>query len=87
MPKAAFNKYCIWSTSLYGAQNWTILKVDQKYLGSFEMLCWRRMERISWTDCMESEVLHTDKEERNIIHTMKQDRKTGFVTTFIGAAV
>jgi len=23
---------------------------DQKYLESFEMWCWRRMEKISWTD-------------------------------------
>jgi hypothetical protein len=59
---------------LYGAQTWTILKVDQKYLGSFEMLCWRRMEKIIWTDCMKSEVLPTDKEERNIMHTMKQGK-------------
>jgi hypothetical protein len=24
--------------------------VDQKHLESFEMWCWRRMEKISWTD-------------------------------------
>ena len=24
--------------------------LDQKYLKSFEMWCWRRMEKISWTD-------------------------------------
>jgi hypothetical protein len=29
-----------WSTSLYGAKMWT-LKVDQKYMESFEMWCWR----------------------------------------------
>jgi hypothetical protein len=27
---------CIWSTALYGAENWTPQKVDQKYLDSFE---------------------------------------------------
>jgi hypothetical protein len=32
------------------------------------------MERISWMDCMKSELLHTDKEERNIIYTMKQGK-------------
>jgi hypothetical protein len=25
-------------------------KLDQKYLEGSEMLCWRRMEFISWTD-------------------------------------
>jgi hypothetical protein len=41
---------CIWSTALYGAETWSLWKVDQKYLESFEMWCWRRMEKISWTD-------------------------------------
>jgi hypothetical protein len=30
--------------TLYGAESWTLRKVDQKYLESFEMWCWRRME-------------------------------------------
>ena len=29
---------------------WTLRATDQKQLGSFEMWCWRRMEKISWTD-------------------------------------
>jgi hypothetical protein len=37
----------IWSVALYGAE--TLRKLDQKYLKSFEMWCWRRMEKISWT--------------------------------------
>jgi hypothetical protein len=41
---------CIWRITLYGAETWTLRKVDQKYLESFEMWCWRRMEKISWTD-------------------------------------
>jgi hypothetical protein len=32
------------------------------------------MERISWTDCVKSEVLQTNKEERNILHTLKQGK-------------
>jgi hypothetical protein len=35
---------------LYGAETWALGKVDQKYLESFEMWCWRRMEKIIWTD-------------------------------------
>jgi hypothetical protein len=34
----------IWSTALHGADTWTVQKVDQKYLESFES--WRRMEKI-----------------------------------------
>jgi hypothetical protein len=45
-------KCYIWSRALYGATTWTLRKVDQKYLESFEMWCWRRVEKISWTDCV-----------------------------------
>ena len=37
-----------WSIALYGTETWTIWAVDQKHLESFEMWCWRRMEKISW---------------------------------------
>jgi hypothetical protein len=43
-------KCYVWSIALYGAETWTLLAVDQKQLESFEMWCWRRMEKISWTD-------------------------------------
>jgi len=45
--------------------------VDQKYLRTFEVRCWRWMEKISWTDRVgNEEVLHRDSMERNIIHTV-----------------
>jgi hypothetical protein len=36
-----------------------------KYLGSFEMLCWRKMDKISWTDHIINEevLLHKTQEE------------------------
>jgi len=45
----------IWSIALYGAETWKILAVDQKHLDSFEMWCWRRMKKISWTDHVRNE--------------------------------
>ena len=48
-------KCYIWSMSLYGAETWTLRAEDQKYLESFEMWCWRRMEKISWTDHVRNE--------------------------------
>jgi len=42
-------KCYIWSVALYSAETWTLWKVDQIYLESFETWCWRRME-ISCTD-------------------------------------
>jgi hypothetical protein len=49
------------------------------YLGSFKMWCWRRMEKISWTESVRNEeVLHRVKEERNILHTIKR-RKVNWI--------
>jgi hypothetical protein len=57
---------------LYGAEIWTLKKVEQKYLERFEMWCWRRMEKISWTDRVKNaEVLHRAGKERNIQRTVK----------------
>jgi hypothetical protein len=48
---------------LYGAETLAIRKVDQKYLGSFEMWCQRRKEKVSWTDHVKNEVFHRVKEK------------------------
>jgi hypothetical protein len=41
------------------------------------MWCWRRMDKISWTDRVRNdEVLHTVIEEWNILHTIKSRRAT-----------
>ena len=72
-------KCYIWSIKLYGAETWTLRKVDQKYLVSFEMWCWRRMEKISWTDRVRNEeVLRRVKKEKNIIYTVKR-RKANWI--------
>jgi hypothetical protein len=42
-------KCYIWSIAFYGAKTWTLRTVDQKHPESFEMWCWRRMQKISWT--------------------------------------
>jgi hypothetical protein len=72
----ALVKCYIWSIALYGAETWTLRKVDQKYLESSEMWCWGRMEKISWTDRVRNEeVLHRVKEERNVLHTRTIGRR------------
>jgi hypothetical protein len=54
-------------------ENWTLRAVDQKQLDSFEMWCWRRMEKISWTDHVRNEeVLLRVKEQRNILHEISK---------------
>ena len=48
-------KCYIWNMALYGAKTWTLRVADQKHLESFEMWCWKRMEKISWTDHVRNE--------------------------------
>ena len=68
-------KCYIWSMALYGAETWTLRAADQKYLESFEMLCWRRMEKISWTNHVRNEeVLLRVIEQRNILHEIRKRR-------------
>ena len=72
-------KCYIWSMALYGAETWTLWAVDQKYLESFEIWCWRRMEKISWTDHVRNEeVLLRINEKRNILHEIRK-RKANWI--------
>ena len=49
--------------------------VLQKHMESFEMWCWRRMEKISWSDQVRNEeVLLRDKEQRNIRHEISKQK-------------
>ena len=48
--------------------SWTLRAAEQKYPESFEMWCWRRVEKISWTDHVRNEVLLRVSEQRNIVH-------------------
>jgi hypothetical protein len=50
------------------------------------MWCWRRMEKINWTDHARKEVLGRVNNERKDLHTIKEDRLTGLVTTYIGSS-
>ena len=72
-------KRYVWSMALYGAETWTLRATDQKRLESFEMWCWRRMEKISWTDHVTNEeVLLRVNEQRNILHEIRK-RKTNWI--------
>ena len=60
-----------WSTALYYAETDTSENRLEK-TGSFELWCYRRMEKISWIDRVrKEEALHGVKEDSNIIHKVK----------------
>ena len=75
-----FTRKCYsWSIALYGAEIWTLRTVDKKHLGSFEMWCWRRMDKISWTHYFRNEeVLLQVNGQRNILHTIRK-RKANWI--------
>jgi hypothetical protein len=61
------------------AETWTLRAVDQKQLETFEMWCWRRMEKIIWADLVRNEeVLLRVKEQRNILHGIRK-RKANWI--------
>ena len=64
---------------MYGAETWTLRAAEKKQLESFEMWCWRRMEKISWTDRVRNEgVLLQVNEQRNILHAIGK-RKANWI--------
>jgi hypothetical protein len=64
-------KCYIWGMALYGAEPWTLWRVDLQYLESFEMWCWRRMD-ISWTDHVKNDKVLQRVEERNVIQAVRR---------------
>jgi hypothetical protein len=53
---------CVWSIDLHGSETWTLRKLEGNFLESFEMWCWRRMEKIKWSDKVTNEqVLEVQK--------------------------
>jgi hypothetical protein len=77
----------IWSIALYGAETGTLRAVDQKNLESLEMWCWRRMEKISWTERVRNEeILLRVKEQRNILDEISKRKLTELVTFCVETA-
>jgi hypothetical protein len=76
-------KCYIWSIALYGAETWNLQKLDQKYLESFEM-CWRRIEKISWTDRINNEaVLHSKGGKEHSSHNKTKEDQLDWAHTCI----
>ena len=61
----------VWSIALYGAETWTLRKLDRKYLESFEMKCWRRMKKRKWSEKVTNEqVLEHIGENRTLLNNI-----------------
>ena len=40
----------VWCINVYGSETWTLTKLERKYLESFELWCWRRIEKLKWPE-------------------------------------
>ena len=42
-------KAMIFPVVMYGCESWTIKKVECQRIDAFELWCWRRLSRVTWT--------------------------------------
>ena len=39
----------IFPVVMYGCESWTVKKAEHRRIGAFELWCWRRLLRVTWT--------------------------------------
>ena len=42
-------KAIVFPVVMYGCESWTITKAEHQRIDAFELWCWRRLFRVSWT--------------------------------------
>ena len=47
--KVCLVKAMVFPIVIYGCESWTIKKAECRRIDSFELWCWRRQLRVSWT--------------------------------------
>ena len=43
-------KVMVFPVVVYGCESWTLKKAERRSIDAFELWCWRRVFRISWTE-------------------------------------
>ena len=47
--KVRLGKAMVFPVVMYGCENWTVKKAEHRRIDAFELWCWRRLLRVSWT--------------------------------------
>ena len=47
--KVRLVKDMVFPVVMYGCQSWTVKKAERQRIDAFELWCWRRLLRVSWT--------------------------------------
>ena len=48
--KVRLIKAMVFPVLMYGCESWTIKKTERQKFDAFELWCWRRLLRVSWTE-------------------------------------
>ena len=49
LTKVHLIKVMVFPVVMYGCESWTIKKAEHQRIDAFELWCWRRLLRVSWT--------------------------------------
>ena len=49
LTKVCLVKAMVFPVVMYGCVSWTVKKAEHQRIDAFELLCWRRLLRVSWT--------------------------------------
>ena len=47
--KVHLDKAIVFPVVMYGCESWTVKKAERRRIDAFELWCWRRLLRVSWT--------------------------------------
>jgi hypothetical protein len=73
-------RWYVWSIVLYDSETWALRKLERKYLKSFEMWCWWRMEKIKWPEKVTNEqVIEHIGEKRTLLNNIIVEKSIGLV--------
>ena len=73
--RKTFLKTFVWSVALYGCEIWTIKGTKKISLETFEMWCWRQIEKINWAKRVTNkDVLTKVGEISSILNIIKRQR-------------
>ena len=49
LTKVCLVKAMVFPVVMYGCESWTLKKAEHRRIDAFELWCWRRLLRVSWT--------------------------------------
>ena len=85
--KVKIMKTLVWSIAQYGAESWTVGKIDTLKIEAFELWCWRKVPGMSWRDCItNASVLKEIQREREIVAMVARLKLKYYVHVVRGSA-